>query len=120
MDPVLAELAELEPLFHRGTTLPEVEAMIAPDFREIGASGRTYSREHVIAVLAERFRNPVPERWETDDFRRRELAPGLHLLTYALRQGDRLTQRATLWQRTPDGWQVRFHQGTVVTRTGTE
>jgi hypothetical protein len=45
---VLEELSARKPLFHRpefGTTRAEFEAMTAPDFWEIGASGRIYSRD---------------------------------------------------------------------------
>jgi hypothetical protein len=31
-----------------------------------------------------------------------------------LRQGERVTRRATIWQRDPDGWKIVYHQGTVV------
>jgi hypothetical protein len=31
-----------------------------------------------------------------------------------LQQGARNTRRATIWRRTPDGWKVVYHQGTVV------
>jgi hypothetical protein len=26
----------------------------------------------------------------------------------------RLTRRATIWLRTPDGWKIVYHQGTIV------
>jgi hypothetical protein len=38
----------------------------------------------------------------------------LFLVTYALDEGARRTLRSTLWRRTPHGWSVEFHQGTVV------
>jgi hypothetical protein len=61
---VLSELIRREPLFHRpefGTTRADFEAMTAPDFWETGASGRRYSRAHVLDVLEERYKEP-PER----------------------------------------------------------
>jgi hypothetical protein len=43
------------------------------------------------------------------------LGPEFYLLTYTLRQPDRLTRRSTIWRRTEDGdWQIVFHQGTPV------
>ena len=42
------------------------------------------------------------------------LGPQTYLLTYDLRQGDRLTRRATVWRRTADDWEVVYHQGTLV------
>jgi hypothetical protein len=38
----------------------------------------------------------------------------VYLLTYTLFQGERTTRRSTIWERTSDGWQAVFHQGTVV------
>jgi hypothetical protein len=37
------------------------------------------------------------------------------LLTYTLLQNkQRLTRRATIWQRTAEGWKIVYHQGTIV------
>jgi hypothetical protein len=36
-------------------------------------------------------------------------------LTYTLVQhNERKTRRSTIWQRTPEGWKIVFHQGTIV------
>jgi hypothetical protein len=36
-------------------------------------------------------------------------------LTYTpLQHSERKTRRSTIWQRTPDGWKIGFHQGTTV------
>jgi len=43
------------------------------------------------------------------------LGPETYLLTYTLLQHKkRLTRRATIWQRTVDGWKIVYHQGTIV------
>ncbi|WP_053804487.1 nuclear transport factor 2 family protein [Streptomyces rimosus] len=115
--PVLEALAAREPLFHRpeyGTTRADFERMTAPDFWEVGASGRRYGRAHVLDVLEERFSRPVAEEWETSGFHCRELAAGTYLLTYTLVLGGRTTRRATIWQRDGEEWQALYHQGTVV------
>lgn len=114
---VLEELRAREPIFHRpefGTTRADYEAMMDEDFWEVGASGKRYSREFVLAVLEERRRNPVEERWETRDFHCRALGADTYLLTYTLRQDARLTRRATVWRRAPQGWKIVYHQGTLV------
>jgi len=115
---VLNELIAREPLFHRpelGTARDAVEGMIAADFWEIGASGRRYSRDYVLAVLASRQDETQPEdAWSTSDFHCRQLAERVYLLTYTLFQGERKTRRATIWQRSASGWEAVFHQGTVV------
>lgn len=113
--PILAELVRREPIFHRlelGTTREDFEAQTAPDFWEIGASGRAYSREFVWATLARRYAAAEPDPWETDHFHCRELAPDTYLLTYVLRQGERTTRRVTIWHRATTGWRILFHQGT--------
>lgn len=114
---VLEELRRREPVFHRpeyARTRAEVEAMTVEEFWEIGASGRRYSREFVLETLAARFENAVEDEWQTRDFHCRELARDLYLLTYTLLQGERLTRRATIWQRQASGWKILFHQGTIV------
>jgi len=114
---VLAELRRREPIFHRpefGTTRADFESMTTPDFWEIGASGDRSSRQHVLDELEQRHARPAEEAWETADFRCQELAPEIYLLTYTLRQGERKTRRATIWERTTDGWKIVFHQGTLM------
>lgn len=115
--PILEQLREREPIFHRpefGTTRADFEAMTEPDFWEVGASGRRYSREYVLDVLEERYRQPFDDDWQTSDFHCREIAAGNYLLTYTLQQGPRLTRRATLWRHTAQGWKIVYHQGTLV------
>jgi len=115
--PILEQLREREPIFHRpefGTTRADFEAMTEPDFWEVGASGRRYSREYVLDVLEERYRQPFDDDWQTSDFHCREIAADNYLLTYTLQQGPRLTRRATLWRHTAQGWKIVYHQGTLV------
>ena len=115
--PVLAELQRREPIFHRpewGTTRRDFEAMTDPDYWEVGASGRCYSRQYVLEVLEERYRKPFEDHWETGDFHCLEVACDNYLLTYTLKQGQRATRRATLWRRTVEGWKIVYHQGTVI------
>ena len=121
-DPALAavrdELASREPIFHRpelGTTRADFENMTSPDFWEIGASGRRYSRDHVLDELEKRYQHQVTDVWETSDSHCRRLAADVYLLTYTLLQNKkRQTRRSTIWQRTETGWKVVFHQGTLV------
>jgi hypothetical protein len=114
---VLAELRALEPIFHRPQYFASRSALaqlVSPQFFEIGASGRRYSRAYVLKTLAQRAAAGAQELWETRDFHCQGLSPGVFLLTYTLRQGARFTRRATLWQRRGRGWRILFHQGTLV------
>lgn len=112
---VLAELTAREPLFHRtelGTSRAAFEAMTAEDFWEVGASGTRYGREEVWSVLERRYAEDAPDEWETSDVSCRPLGQDAYLLTYLLRQRRRITRRASIWERSPDGWRIVYHQGT--------
>ncbi|WP_425433555.1 DUF4440 domain-containing protein [Kineococcus xinjiangensis] len=115
---VLAELRAREPLFHHpelGTSAEDLEQQMAPDFFEVGASGRRYSRDFVKDALLRRYAAGGEDPWETSDFHCRDLGRDTYLLTYALRQDQRLSRRVTVWRRAATGWQVLYHQGTLVT-----
>lgn len=116
---VLQELKAREPIFHRpewGTTRADFERMTADDYWEVGASGRVYKRDFVLDEMAKLYAMPHDEPiLEAGDFRCRRLAENVYLLTYNLIQDrQRYTRRATIWERTPDGWKIVYHQGTVV------
>ncbi|RDB49832.1 DUF4440 domain-containing protein [Tsukamurella tyrosinosolvens] len=114
---VLAELRRREPVFHGPSwrSLADFDDAVPPDFWEVGASGRRYSREHVRAVTEQRIAAPPDESdWETSEFQVRAMGASVYLLTYTLAQGDRVTRRLTVWRRRENRWTVMFHQGTVV------
>lgn len=118
---VLQDLRGLEPIFHRpelGAARTDFEAATAPDFWEVGASGRRYSRDHVLDVLQDRHQVAshlaLEDTWEAADFACRELGSDTYLLTYTLLQGERRTRRASIWRRCAEGWKIIFHQGTLV------
>ena len=120
---ILAELRRHEPLFHRRELISsraEFERETARDFWETGASGQRYSREFVWSALSQRYAASdtdayEAEGWTMTDEHVREAGPGTYLLTYALRQGDRVTRRLTVWQGSAEtGWKVLYHQGTIV------
>jgi len=115
---VLEELRRREPIFHTaefGATRADFERATAPDYWEVGASGRRYSREFILGTLD---RNPPTDAasagWRSYDHGLSRLGPDTFLLTYTLRQAERLTRRATVWQITPEGWRILYHQGTIV------
>ncbi len=114
---VLADLRRREPVFHGPTwrTLADFDETVAPDFWEVGASGRRYSREYVRSVIAQRIEEPQDESgWETSEFQLRSVGASVYLLTYTLTQPDRVTRRLTVWRRRENLWSVQFHQGTPV------
>jgi hypothetical protein len=115
---IQAELLRLEPIFHwppSQMTQEHLESMTTDGFWEVGASGNRYSRAFCLKVLEERRKSPESAVWKITDAWCRKLADDVFLLTYTLLQDNaRLTQRATIWQKTQDGWKIVYHQGTVV------
>jgi hypothetical protein len=116
---VLDELRQREPIFHNaefGTTTAEFERVMVPDYWEVGASGRRYSRDFILRELTRSvpFVDAAAAGWQATEFGLRELGPDTYLLTYTLDQAGRRTRRSTIWRRSGDGWQILFHQGTII------
>jgi hypothetical protein len=115
---VFEELSRREPIFHTpdfGTTRIDFENAMAPEYWEVGASGRRYSREFILRTLE--VSPPVDADaagWQCSEYGLRRLGPDTYLFTYTLRQGERTTRRATIWQSTANGWNILYHQGTIV------
>lgn len=115
---VLEELKSREPIFHTpafGTTRADFEKATAPGHWEASASGRRYSREFILSELE--MHPPVDAAaagWRCHDHALRQLGEDVFLMTYTLRQLERVTRRATIWQRTEEGWRILYHQGTIV------
>lgn len=116
--PELEELRSREPIFHTqrfGRTLEEFERATAPDFWEVGASGRRYSRAFILGMQSKlALVDADAAGWKATGFGLRRLGPDCFLLTYTLDQNGRLTRRATIWEKAADGWRILYHQGTVV------
>ena len=120
--PILDELQSQEPSFHRPEFASSVEdfgRLMAPDYWEVGASGRRYDRSFILETLAA---NPPVDSlaagWKATTFACRSLAEDTYLLTYTLDQNGRITHRSTIWRRNGSTWQILFHQGTVVSSPG--
>jgi hypothetical protein len=114
---VLEELRAREPIFHRpelGTSRADFASQIVDDYWEVGASGRRYGRDFVLATLVERWSRPHDDPWDTSELHCRQVGDETYALTYTLRQGERVTRRLTIWRRVDGGWKALFHQGTMV------
>jgi hypothetical protein len=115
--PVLKELKQREPIFHAqgfGHTVGDFERAVAPGYWEVGATGRRYSRGFILQTFQKVPPVSSADEWECRDFGLLQLGPDTYLLTYTLNQWERLTRRATIWQRTSEGWRILYHQGTAV------
>lgn len=114
---VTEALAAREPVFHRrefGTSRAAFEAMTAPEFWEIGASGKRYDRATVLDILEARHRQPVEESLTLTNFECQKLANDVYLASYQLDQAGRISQRSSIWRYSKGQWQIVFHQGTLI------
>jgi ribonuclease HI len=82
-----------------------LERVLHPDFEEFGASGWHWNRAELVAMM---LADPGLPPSDPQDFRTARLGPEAILLTYS----TRTARRSSVWLRTANGWQVRFHQGT--------
>jgi hypothetical protein len=120
--PILEELRRREPIFHTlafASSPTDYERVTAADYWEVGASGRRYS----LAFILEQLYKEQPALadslgWKSWDHAVRRLGSDVYLITYVLQQGERLTRRATIWERTVEGWRILYHQGTIVSTAG--
>lgn len=116
---VLEELIKLEIFIHwptLGPTKQELENILDENFWEVGASGKRYNRDIVLRVLEERTGKANPEVWINKDFHCAEISAGHYLLTYTLCQGERLTQRSSIWRKKGERFKLVYHQGTIVAK----
>lgn len=114
---ILQELSTREPIFHTqrfGRTLEDFDRSTAPDFWEVGASGRRYTRAFILEMRAkEELVNADTAGWKASGFGLRRLGPDCYLLTYTLDQAGRVTRRATIWEKAAAAWRIVYHQGTI-------
>jgi len=120
LQPILDELRRREPIFHSpefGLTTADFERSTEPDFWEVGASGRRYSPEFILATAGRSpssFVDAEAAGWRTEDFGLRRLGPDTFLLTYTLDQAGRRTGRSTIWQHSDVVWRILYHQGMII------
>ena len=91
-----------------------VMELLADDFAEFGASGRAWTREEILNLLAtEAFEPP-----QIEDFHCRIIGPGVTLATYRTIRTDTRTgartnvNRSSIWTFQDGCWRMRLHQGT--------
>jgi hypothetical protein len=89
-------------------------AFLAEDFQEFGSTGRVWSREQVLELLAtEEYEAPTME-----DVNCKLIAEDVALVTYRTVRADpqsgrvSAALRSSLWTRECGDWRMRFHQGT--------
>lgn len=80
--------------------------LLHPSVTEIGASGRAWTREQILAAIA-----PVPGL-EASDLVADLLAPDVVLVRYRTDGPDGPALRSSVWVREGGTWLLRHHQGT--------
>lgn len=92
----------------------EAEALLHPGFSEFGASGRRWGRTEMIAALAAGQPAGDEPVVTTTEMTGTRLADDVVHLTYVSQRAGRRALRSSVWLRTPAGWRVYFHQGTLI------
>lgn len=104
-----AELSLLSPSVRAD---PErLRTLLAPDFAEIGASGRRWLLDDTVAELSDESHRTAPD---TSEWLFNELSPDVVLVNYRVITPGRNSRRSSIWQLSTDGPVLRFHQGTAV------
>ena len=86
-----------------------VARLLHPDFVEVGRSGRLWTRGRTLASIA-----PLDSRPEMELLGADRVGEDSVLLRWRARDAEGDTLRCSVWQRTPAGWQQRYHQATPV------
>jgi hypothetical protein len=87
-------------------------ALLDPDFREFGASGKVWDRESILDMMSQDTSVPPT----IDNVIAARLAPNVILLTYRTRSPERTAIRSSTWLLRENGWKLRFHQETAQTQ----
>jgi uncharacterized protein (DUF952 family) len=110
--PYLAHLEE-------GLWMPErrfdpgwMDRILHPDFSEVGASGRVYSRREIIATPRVEFEAQLPHRDYGLELIDEDVALARYVSLDSYQGVPRYAHRSSIWINTNEGWRLRLHQGT--------
>jgi hypothetical protein len=93
-----------------------VKELLDPEFREVGASGRTWRRTEMLSALAtEDPKDETPVH--VTEMHGQLVTPGLVLVTYVSERAGRRARRSSLWRLAEDRWRLLYHQGTLTDST---
>ncbi|MFI8966029.1 DUF4440 domain-containing protein [Streptomyces sp. NPDC053493] len=108
------ELRLLDPAVRLSAT--EARRLFDPAFTEVGASGRRWTYEEMLAALPELEGSAEDgPRIKPSRMRGELLAPGLVHLTYETVVEGRRARRSSIWRQVDDAaWRLYYHQGTPV------
>ena len=89
----------------------QLSTLLADDFLEHGASGNLYDKKSVLKSLPE----TEHQEMTIENFQIITESDETVVCAYQLLIEDKLhSNRSSVWVKSGDGWQMRFHQGTLV------
>lgn len=104
------ELELLQPATR--ASVQRLDALLADDFREVGATGHSFDKAHVLARLP----GESGVAFLATEMQSHLLAPTVVLVTYV---GERTyegtvtrSRRSSVWVNIAGSWKMRYHQGT--------
>jgi hypothetical protein len=112
---IAGELRLMDPSVRMSRSL--ARQLLDPDFVEVGASGRRWTYDEMLAALPEL--DGAAEsgpRYEPSKFTGVLLAPGLVHLTYEATFDGNRAGRSSLWRKqgAATTWQMYYHQATPI------
>ncbi len=117
---LLSEIRVLEEALHRPEirrSRTAVEELLSEDFVEFGSSGAICRRNEIIDLLVQESEDPG--ELLAYDYSLSIISSDAVLLTYRTRRTredgfERHVLRSSIWKHSEIGWQMLFHQGTVI------
>jgi hypothetical protein len=103
------EVQLMDPEFRKNRA--DVAEQLAEEFREIGSSGRFWTRQEILELLTT---EPAYSAPRIEDFSIQRIASGAMLVSYRAERADAATLRSSIWIYHEARWQCLFHQGTRV------
>jgi len=89
-----------------------IEALLAEDFEEVGASGTLWDRASTLELLD--AETPDDSVIEVRNLTGRIVGDGFIMTRWDSHRAGRRARRTSLWRRDPAGWRLVHHQGTLL------
>lgn len=88
-----------------------MNSILSSGFVEFGHSGRTYKRKEILSTTFLKINIKFPLK----NFKIHYIVKNVALITYISKvqySKFEISNRSSLWLKTPFGWKLQFHQGT--------
>uniref|UniRef100_E6QL20 DUF4440 domain-containing protein n=1 Tax=mine drainage metagenome TaxID=410659 RepID=E6QL20_9ZZZZ len=88
-----------------------MEALLDEGFYEFGSCGRVWTKAEILLLMANEENH---EPLAIEEFRVRRICADAALVSYRAVGSSRSSLRSSFWKHHSSGWQMVFHQGTLV------